>query len=259
MNLVDTLSESFNKAVADIVNAIPTIVGALLILLVGLIVGRIVGGIVTGILVRAKADSLFSRYAGTIYGDAPGASKPSAYIGSLAKWLVYLVFFLSAANFLGWTQVSILINQFLAWLPNLIVAVIIVLAAPVIGRIIRTAIEASGGGLGLSNTMLLGRIAEAAVIAFGVIIALYQVGIASDLVNILFIGVVFGLSLAFGLAFGLGGRSVAEDMSKAWYKRSIEMANKIAESQDDTPARPASAPASNAAPNPAPRPPVQGA
>jgi Mechanosensitive ion channel, conserved TM helix len=253
MNLVDTLSESFNKAVADIVNAIPTVVGAILILLVGLIVGRIVGGIVTGLLVRAKADSLFSRYAGTIYGDAPGSTKPTEYIGTLAKWLVYLVFFLSAANFLGWTQVSILINDFLAWLPNLIVAVIIVLAAPVIGRVIRTAIEASGDGLGLSNTELLGRLAEAAVIAFGVIIALYQVGIASDLVNILFIGLVFGLALAFGLAFGLGGRAVAEDMSRAWYQRSIEMANRISESQGTStpPAPPRQSP-------PPPQPPMQG-
>ncbi len=253
MNLVDTLSEAFNKAIADIVNAIPTVVGALLILLVGLIVGRIVGGIVTGLLVRAKADALFSRYAGTIYGDTPGASTPSVYIGVLAKWLVYLVFFLSAANFLGWTQVSLLINQFLAWLPNLIVAVIILLAAPVIGRIIRTAIEASGDGLGVSNTALLGRIAETAVIAFAIIIALYQVGIASDLVNILFIGVVFGLALAFGLAFGLGGRSVAEDISRAWYQRSIEMASRISDAQDaPAPTRP------TPPPPPAPRPPVQG-
>ena len=102
---------------------------------------------------------------------------------------------------------SLLINDFLAWLPNLIVAVIIVLAAPVLGRIVRRAIEASGGGIGLSNTGLLGRVAEFTVIAFGVILALYQVGIASELVNILFIGVVLAMALAFGLAFGLGGRS----------------------------------------------------
>jgi hypothetical protein len=234
MNLVDTLADAFNKAVADIVNAIPTVIGALLILLVGLIVGRIVGGIVTGLLVRAKADAAFSRYAGTIYGDTPGSNPPSAYLGTLAKWLIYLVSFLSAANFLGWTQVSSLINDFLAWLPNLIVAVIIVLAAPVLGRILRRAIETSGSGLGLSNTALLGRFAEFAVIAFGVIIALYQVGIATELVNILFIGLVFGAALAFGLAFGLGGRSVAEEMSRAWYTRSMDIASRIGDAPPAT-------------------------
>ncbi|TFG67756.1 MAG: hypothetical protein E4H24_05370 [Thermomicrobiales bacterium] len=253
MNLVDTLTEAFNEAVADLVNAIPTLVGALVILLVGMIVGRIVGRIVTRLLVGAKADTLFSRYAGTVYGDAPGSTKPTTYVGSLAKWLIYLVAFLSAANYLGWTQVSSLINDFIAWLPNLVVAVIIVLFAPVLGRILKTAIEASGGGLGLSNTALLGRLAEFTVIAFGVIIALYQVGIAPDLINILFIGVVGGMALAFGLAFGLGGRSVAEEMSKNWYARSMDIAAHITEATTDAPARPASARTEP------PQPPAQGA
>ena len=234
MNLVDTLSDAFNKAAADIVNALPTVIGALLILLIGWLIGRLVGGIVTRVLSRANADAVIARYAGTTYGDAPGANRPSQYVGILVKWLIYLVFFLSAANFLGWTQVSVLINTFLAWLPNLIVAIVIVLAAPVLGRILRTAIESSGEGMGLSNTTILGRLAEFAVIAFGVIVALYQVGIASDLVNILFIGLVAAMALAFGLAFGLGGRSVAEEVSKDWYKRSRQIATKIAETAESS-------------------------
>jgi hypothetical protein len=72
-----------------------------------------------------------------------------------------------------------------------------------------------------------------AVIGFAIIIALYQVGIASDLVNIMFIGLVFGLALAFGLAFGLGGRSVAEEVSRNWYERSVQMANKIVDANSD--------------------------
>lgn len=250
MNLVDTLSQAFNKAVADIVNAIPILIGALLILLIGWIVGRIVGGIVTGVLGRAGADGLFARYAGSIYGDKPGSATPSQHLGVLVKWLIYLVFFLSAANFLGWSQVSLLISQFVEWLPNLIVAIIIILAAPVLGRMLRGAIDASGEGLGLSNTNLLGRLAEFAVIAFGVIIALYQVGVASDLVNILFIGVVLAMALAFGLAFGLGGRAVAEEMSRNWYARSKELTAKIAETPEvsaagaPSPARRADPPAS---------------
>jgi hypothetical protein len=256
MNIVDTLVESFNRAVADLVNALPVIIGALLILLVGMIIGRIVGGVVTRLASRAKADSMFAQYAGTIYGEAPGSSRPSEYVGMLAKWLIYVIFFLAAANFLGWTQVSALLNQFLAWLPNLIVAVIIIIAAPVIGRLLRTAIDASGGSLGLSNTALLGRLAEVAVIAFGIVLALYQVGIASDLVNILFIGVVFGFALAFGLAFGLGGRSVAEEVSRNWYARSMEMASKIVDASADSPGMTApAAPAARPQPGP-PDPPM---
>lgn len=253
MNLLDTLGAAFNEAVADLVNALPTVIGALIILLVGVIAGRIVGGIVTRIATRARADHLFARYAGAIYGERPGSATPSEYLGTLAKWLIYLVFFLAAANFLGWTQVSLLINNFLAWLPNLIVAVIILLAAPVLGRLLRGAIEASGDSLGTSNTAVLGRIAEFAVIAFAVIIALYQVGIASDLVNILFIGLVFALALAFGLAFGLGGRSVAEEISRNWYVRSGDVASRIADAVDpgSSTSPTTTAPPSGATPPPA--------
>ena len=206
MNLVDTLTQAFNDALADVVNAIPTVIGALLILLIGLIVGRIdrrhrdrhpdpgQGGC------RVRAI-----HQPPLPGETPGAARPSEYIGTLAKWLIYLVFFLSAANFLGWSQVSLLYQR----LPG-------VAAEPDRGGhhrarrarpradYVRRAIEASGGGIGLSNTGLLGRVAEFTVIAFGVILALYQVGIASELVNILFIGVVLAMALAFGLAFGLG-------------------------------------------------------
>jgi len=190
------------------------------------------------LLARANADRLFTRYAGSIYGPQPGSKTPSQYIGLLARWLIYLVFFLAAANFLGWSQVSLLLNDFLAWLPNLIVAVIIVLAAPVLGRLLRTAIEAGGAGMGLSNTALLGRLAEFAVVAFGVIVALYQVGIASDLVNILFIGVVGAMALALGLAFGLGGRDVAAEISRNWYQRSGTMAARIQETSGQAQASP---------------------
>jgi hypothetical protein len=83
MNLVDTLSDAFNEAVADLVNALPTVIGALLILLIGWIVGRIIGGIVTSLLSRANADAMFSRYAGTIYGDARGRIGRAS---TLASW-----------------------------------------------------------------------------------------------------------------------------------------------------------------------------
>jgi len=140
--------------------------------------------------------------------------------------VVLLIFFIAAANFLGWPQVSNLLNGFVGWLPNLIVAVIIVVAAPIVGRLLRGAIQTGASQTGFGNGALLGRMAEVAVIAFAIVVALNQVGIASDLVNILFIGVVAALALGFGLAFGLGGRSVAERLTQDWYEKSREAAAK---------------------------------
>ena len=74
---------------------------------------------------------------------------------------------------------------------------------------------------------MLGRIAEIAIIAFAVLIAINQIGIAANLVNILFIGVVAALALAFGLAFGLGGRDVASRLTEQWYEQSQDAAARV--------------------------------
>ena len=188
MNLVDTLVASFNEVVNDLVTALPALIGALIILLVGYIVAKIVSGVVRRLLVRVGADRRFAEHGADVYGQNANTMKPSTIGASVTFWVLILVFVVAAANFLGWPQVSQLINDFLAWLPNLIVAIIILVAAPIVGRLVRRAVEGGSDQLGMTSGRMLGRIAEIAVIAFAVLIAINQVGIATDLVNILFIG-----------------------------------------------------------------------
>lgn len=231
MNIGDTLSTSFNQVVNDLVRALPAVIGALLILLIGYILGRIASGIVQTLLQRGGADRVFAQHGAAVYGEAGGALLPSRLGSLIVFWLIMLIFLIAAANFLGWPQVSALLDDFVGWLPNLVVAVIIVVAAPIIGRILRGAIETGASQTGMGNGALLGRIAEIAVIAFAIVVALNQVGIASDLVNILFIGVVAALALGFGLAFGLGGRQVAEQLTQDWYERSRDAAARAGQDQ----------------------------
>ncbi|HYI23377.1 MAG TPA: hypothetical protein VEX62_12180 [Candidatus Limnocylindrales bacterium] len=228
MNLGDTLVAAFNEVVNDLVTALPAIIGALIILLIGYIVAKVVSGIVRRVVDRAGADRAFAQRGADVYGNSATAIKPSTAAASVVFWIIMLVFIIAAANFLGWPQVSQLINDFLAWLPNLIVAVIILIAAPVVGRIVRRAIEGGSSQLGMGNGQMLGRVAEIAVIAFAVLIAVNQVGIATDLVNILFIGVVAALAIAIGLSFGLGGREVAAQVTQDWYTRSKEVSARAA-------------------------------
>jgi len=226
MNLGDTLAASFNEVINDLVTALPAVIGALLILLVGWIIARVVSGIVRALLQRANVDRTFTERGSEVYGNRASSFTPSRIAGTIAFWVIMLIFLIAAANFLGWPQVSDLLNDFIGWLPNLIVAVIILIAAPVVGRLVRGAVETGSTQMGVTNGATLGRIAEIAVIAFAVVVAINQVGIASDLVNILFIGVVAALALGFGLAFGLGGREVAAQVTQDWYDRSKEVAGR---------------------------------
>lgn len=99
--------------------------------------------------------------------------------------------------------------------------------ALLIGRFLRGLIEVGAGNMGFTNAPLLGRIAEGAVIAFAVLIAIDQLGIAADLLNILFTGVVAALALALGISFGLGGRDVAARITESWYAGSQAAAARV--------------------------------
>lgn len=218
-NWGDAIFLALTNALNSLLAAIPLIIGALVIIIIGWIIAGIAARIVSGLLRRVGADRLFAEHGGPVYGEQSRKIKPSTIGGELVKWLIRIIFLVAAANVLGLTQVSQLLNDVLLWIPNLIVAAIILLVAPLLARFVRNAIEVSAEGMGFTNGALLGKIAEIAIVAFAVIIAINQIGVAANLVDILFIGVVAALALAFGLAFGLGGREVAGQLTQDWYSQ----------------------------------------
>ncbi len=240
----DAIFVSLSNALNGFLSAIPLVVGALLILAIGWIISNLVARLVREVLVRAGADRLFAEHGGEVYGKTSREIKPSVVTSEIVKWIIRFIFLVAASNVLGMPQVSLLLNQVLLWIPNLLVAAVILLVAPLIGRFLRGLIEVGAGNMGFTNAPLLGRIAEMAVIAFAVLIAIDQIGIAADLLNILFMGVVGALALAFGLAFGLGGRDVAARITESWYEGTQSAAEKVraaAESDEPAPSRSPSA------------------
>ena len=234
----DAIFLSLTNALNTFLAAIPQIIGALLILLIGWIIAGIVARLLREVLERAGADRLFAKHGGEVYGSRSAEFQPSVVAAEIVKWIIRFVFLVAAANVLGMQQVSVLLNQILLWLPNLLIAVVILLVAPLLGRFVRGVIEVGAGQMGFSNGRILGRIAEVAIIAFAVVIALYQIGIANDLISILFIGIVGALAIAFGLAFGLGGRDVAAEITRGWYTEMQSAATKVrdaAATLDDAP------------------------
>lgn len=223
----DAVFLALSNALNAFLNAIPLVIGALLIIIIGWIIAGVLARLTTEVLRRVGADRLFAEHADRVYGERTRSITPSVVAGELVKWLVRLVFLVAAANVLGLTQVSELLNDVLLWIPNLIVAAIILLVAPLLARFVRGTIEVAAGEMGFTNASLLGRIAEIAIVAFAVIIVINQLGIAANLVNTLFIGIVAAVSLAFGLAFGLGGRDVAAQLTQRWYEQSQDAAARV--------------------------------
>jgi hypothetical protein len=229
----DAIFLSLTNALNTFLAAIPQIIGALLILLIGWIIAGIVARLLREVLERVGIDRQFAKHGGEVYGSRSADFLPSVVASEIVKWIIRFVFLVAAANVLGMQQVSVLLNQILLWLPNLLIAVVILLVAPLLGRFVRGVIEVGAGQMGFSNARVLGRIAEIAIIAFAVVIALYQIGIANDLISILFIGVVGSLAIAFGLAFGLGGREVAAEITRSWYTEMSAATAKVMEAASE--------------------------
>jgi hypothetical protein len=204
-------------ALATFFAALPSVIGAILILVIGWIIAGWIGGLVAKALRAIRFDQLAQRAGVTGFlARAQIHADPAGVIGGTIKWYVRLVFVLLAANAVGLTAVSTVVNGILAFIPNLLVAVFILGAFAWLAGLVRSLVRGALGGSALPNADAIASLAYVTVFAFGIVAAADQIGVAATLINTLFIGVVAAFALAFGLAFGLGGRDQAAEIWKDW-------------------------------------------
>ena len=211
---------SLTAALSLFLAAIPRVIGFLVIIIIGWLISGALAAGVAALLRAVRFNELAqnSGFAGFVRNM--GVRKDSAgLLADIAKWFVRLIVLVVAFDALGLPAVSAVLQQFLLWIPNLVVAVVVLviagLAANALGNLIRGATAQAG----FDNPDLLATIARVAVWAFGIVIAVNQIGIAQALVNTLFMGFIGALALAAGLAFGLGGRETAGQIVQGWYNR----------------------------------------
>jgi hypothetical protein len=125
--------------------------------------------------------------------------------------------------------VSDVLRQLLLWLPNLVVAVVVLVVGGLLANAAAGLVRGATASAGFGHPDVIANIARAAVWVFAVIVAVNQIGIARELVNTLFMGAVALAVIAFGLAFGLGGRDLAGNLLKRWYGEAQASGPKIQE------------------------------
>lgn len=130
-------------------------------------------------------------------------------LGELVRWITIFIFLMSAVEAWGMPKVADVLQQLLNFLPNVFVVVVIGWIGLIAGKFAHDIVRHGVRGLGNDEALVLGNAARYSIVFFTVLIILTQLGIASDLLKILFTGIVSMLALAFGLAFGLGGKDHA--------------------------------------------------
>lgn len=207
----DVILGSFQNLGVGLIAFLPQFVVALVIFLLGWIIGALLGRVVSQILKSLKVDEALGKTGleralerGGVVLDSGG------FIGGLVKWFIIIAFLVAAFEVLGLTQVNVFLQEVvLAYLPQVIIAVLVLVAAAVIGDVMQKVVSASAKTAGVKTANLLGSITRWAVWLFGISAALLHLGIAESLINTLFLGLVVALSLGLGLAFGLGGQEAA--------------------------------------------------
>lgn len=216
-NWTSGLVTSITVGMARFFGAIPNILGAIVLLIIGWIVAGIVGGLVTRLCRVIHVDTVADRVGVNRFLQQAGARlRTSNVIGEIIKWVIRLVFIEVAAEQLGMPQVSLIINQILGFVPNIIVAMIILGLGAFLGQLLGGLVRGMASEAQIGNANLLSRLTFGAVMAFAIIAALNELNVAPVVVNTLYIGLVAALALALGLAFGLGGRDTAARLTEQW-------------------------------------------
>lgn len=215
MNLLDVTSESFLDLWERFVNFLPALVGAILVFVIGWIIAVALGKAAKKIIEAIKVDQAVDKMKlGEKFKEAGVTISISGFFGGLVKWFLILVFLMAATDILNLSQVTGFLNSIVLYIPQVVVATIILSIAFLVGNLVYNVVRPSTKVAGVMSATLLAVISKWAIVIFGLLAALIQLGIAVSLVNTIFIGIIAALAIASGLAFGLGGREEAAAILK---------------------------------------------
>lgn len=209
----EALIGSLQNLWIGVINFLPSLIGAIIIFIIGLLVASGLQALVERIINGVKLDSLLRRIGLSPYFERAGLKINSGkFFGLLVYWFLIIVFVLVVTDSLGLFGVSLFLRDVISYIPNIIVAVLIMLATVILANFLRSLVRASVTSAKLHGSKFLGSLAWWVVTIFGVLAALIQVGIATTILQTLVTGLIGMLALAGGIAFGLGGKDYAASL-----------------------------------------------
>lgn len=192
---------------------IPNLIGALIVLVVGLVVAAGLGTLVEKLFNAIKLDAALGKLGLGPYFERAGLRlRGSHFLGKLVYWFIVVAFLLAASDILQLSALSGFLRDVLAYIPNVIVAVVVMLASLVVAGFLKKLVMASVMSARLHAAHFLGTLTWWSVVVFGFLTALVQLNIAASVINTLITGFIAMLAIAGGLAFGLGGREYATSL-----------------------------------------------
>ncbi len=216
----DIVQSSLLTLWAGVAGFVPRLVAALIVLLIGWLIAILLGKAAYHIIRVVRLDAALTRVGFRQAWERSGFHLDSpAFFYGLVKWFFVIVFLMATTNILGLTEVSQFLATVVLYVPNVIVAALILLIGIVVAKFLEGAVRASVRAAGLASANFLGTLTRWAILVFSFLIALAQLAVAADVIRICIIGLVAAAAIAVGLAFGLGGTKHADELIDSLRRR----------------------------------------
>ncbi|HNS33137.1 MAG TPA: hypothetical protein PKN36_09245 [bacterium] len=205
-------------------HGVSMVIGAVLIFALGWLVAKFIRVLVTRFFKIIKIDELSENSGLKTFLEKGNIDREvSELLGLAIYWVIMLVVVFIAVEFAGVAIPPTVIDGLLGFIPRLILGLLIFIFSIFLGTFFSGIVKTTAGNCGIAKAELLGKITQTAIIVFGVVIALQQIGIAGEFIGNVFIIILaafcFGSALAFALAFGLGGKDIAKKYMETMFEK----------------------------------------
>ncbi|KQQ60081.1 transporter [Pseudomonas sp. Leaf127] len=205
-----------------IANFIPSLFGALVVVVLGFVVAKLLDALLSRLLAKLGLDRLMNGTGLTKLISRAGVKVPiSTLIGKIVYWFVLLIFLVSAAESLGLQRVSATLDMLALYLPKVFGAALVLLVGVLLAQLANGLVRGAAEGVGVDYAAGLGRVAQGLVIIISISVAISQLEVKTDLLNHVIVIVLITVGLAVALAMGLGSREIAGQILAGIYVREL--------------------------------------
>lgn len=220
MGLPEMFLNALNEALLSIGNFLPKLIAAILILIAGWLIAHLLKFLTVRLLRLVRLDKVTEKVGVDEFLKKGGSKKTGVdIVGIMVYWMVMIIVLVAVLNTFGLTVASELLNNLILYIPNVIVALVVLLFGVFIAGLLGGAVRTACLNVGISKEDILSGLVRWAIIIFAGAIALGQLGVGERVVETAVLIILCAAGLAIGLALGLGGKDAAKELIDSIRKR----------------------------------------
>jgi len=207
--MIDDIKTGFTDMIGNILEFAPKLIGALILLFIGKLVAGFIRGLVHKLLGALKFDQVVDRSGLGKHVESAGFADSGLLLAKIVGWMIMLIFVQLAVSTLGIASIETLINDLVAWIPNVIIAIILIVITGAIANFVRGLLSDVLDDVAMGDLVL--KVIVAAIWIFGGMMAIDQLGFGGDIIDQLWNALTTGLAAILVIKFGIGGIWAARD------------------------------------------------